>query len=67
MSFFIAWIRSTAPRPAVTANAPMWSGSPVSVGATKSPSERFGTPSRCSPCWRRLWSVVRTSVRSSSV
>ena len=50
----------------VTAKAPTKSAIPVSRGATKSASARFGRPSRFAICWRSVRNVASGLVRASS-
>ena len=63
--FIARMTTSSAPSPAVTAKAPMWSG-PSSRGATKSARERFGRPSPWSPCWRSIGNRVPSSIREQA-
>ena len=46
------------PMPALTANAPIQSRTPLAFGATKSARQRLARPSGLSFCWRRLCQVI---------
>ena len=59
--------RASAPRPAVTANAPIQSSTPELRGATKSDRQRFGVPSPSTACWRSIGKRVSSLLRLSSV